>query len=69
MNPSVTTWTASLDDPDLMIPVVQPAPMRTMDVTRYQLKEDWVFDKQRGVMEVRIIGLAPMREVRWRMAS
>lgn len=64
LNPSVTTWTASLDDPDLMIPVVQPTPIRTMDVTRYQLKEDWIFDKQRGVMEVRIIGLAPMREVR-----
>ncbi|MBK7482884.1 MAG: ATP-binding cassette domain-containing protein [Flavobacteriales bacterium] len=32
-------------------------------VTRYMLKEDWIFDKQRGVMEVRIIGLAPMIEI------
>ena len=64
LNPSVTTWTASLEDPDLMIPVVQPAPITSAEVTRYQLKEDWFFDKQRGTMEVRIIGLAPMREVR-----
>ena len=34
------------------------------EVTRYMIKEDWIFDKQRGVMEVRIIGLAPMRELR-----
>ena len=33
-------------------------------VTRYMIKEDWIFDKQRSVMEVRIIGLAPMAEVR-----
>jgi gliding motility associated protien GldN len=33
-------------------------------VGRFMLKEDWVFDKARSVMEVRIIGLAPMIEVR-----
>ncbi len=32
-------------------------------VTRYMIKEDWIFDKQRGEMQVRIIGLAPMIEV------
>jgi gliding motility associated protien GldN len=29
-------------------------------VMRFRIKEDWVFDKQRGVMEPRIIGIAPM---------
>lgn len=29
-------------------------------VVRFRIKEDWVFDKQRGVMEPRIIGIAPM---------
>ena len=29
-------------------------------VVRFRIKEDWVFDKQRGIMEPRIIGLAPM---------
>lgn len=33
-------------------------------VTRFMIKEDWIFDKQRGVMEVRIIGISPMLEVR-----
>lgn len=31
-------------------------------ITRYWVKEDWFFDKQRSVMEVRIIGLAPLME-------
>jgi gliding motility associated protien GldN len=30
------------------------------DVIAYRIKEDWFFDKQRSVMEVRIIGIAPM---------
>jgi len=64
LNPVDTTWTPQLDDPDVLMPVVQPDPVTTAQVTRYMLKEDWVFDKQRGVMEPRIIGLAPMREVR-----
>src|SRR4051812_9082980 len=29
-------------------------------VIGYQIKEDWFFDKQRSVMDVRIIGLAPL---------
>ncbi|MEO8590203.1 MAG: gliding motility protein GldN, partial [Flavobacteriales bacterium] len=33
-------------------------------VTRIMIKEDWIFEKQRSVMEVRIIGIAPMVEVR-----
>lgn len=56
--------TPSLDDPDIMIRVAVPANIGPSVITRYQIKEDWIFDKQRGVMEVRIIGLAPMREVR-----
>src|SRR5678815_5863735 len=29
-------------------------------VIQYRLKEDWFFDKQRSVIEVRIIGFAPI---------
>lgn len=32
------------------------------DVIKYRIKEDWFFDKQRSVMEVRIIGIAPVVE-------
>lgn len=64
LNPTETVMTARLDDPDVQDAVEQPAPITTAQVTRYELKEEWFFDKQRGVMDVRIIGLAPMREVR-----
>lgn len=64
LNPTTTVWTDPLDGSDVPVPVEVPAPITAAGITRYQLKEDWFFDKQRGVMEVRIIGLAPMREVR-----
>jgi gliding motility associated protien GldN len=32
-------------------------------VAGFRIKEDWIFDKRRSVMEVRIIGLAPMVKV------
>lgn len=30
------------------------------DIVQYRLKEDWFFDKERSVMDVRIIGIAPV---------
>ena len=30
------------------------------DIKRYELKEDWFFDKQRSQMDVRIIGISPV---------
>ncbi len=36
--------------------------VNSADVRKYKLKEDWVFDRQRSVMDIRIIGLCPMRE-------
>ena len=31
------------------------------DIIEYRIKEDWFFDKQRSVMDRRIIGIAPVR--------
>jgi gliding motility associated protien GldN len=31
------------------------------DIVQYRLKEDWFFDKERSVLDVRIIGLAPVK--------
>ncbi len=31
------------------------------DIRRYRLKEDWIFDKQRSSMDIRIIGIAPLK--------
>jgi len=36
-------------------------PPHPEEVTRLLMKEEWVFDKQRSKMEVRIIGLCPIR--------
>jgi len=33
-----------------------------MDVKRFRIKEDWIFDKQRSVMESRILGICPVRD-------
>lgn len=30
------------------------------DIVQYRIKEDWIFDKERSVMDVRILGLCPV---------
>jgi len=35
-------------------------PYTAMEIIKYELKEDWFFDKQRSVMDVRIIGISPV---------
>lgn len=32
----------------------------SQDVVQYRLKEDWFFDKERSVLDVRILGIAPV---------
>ena len=32
-------------------------------VTKYRIKEDWIFDRNEGKMVVRIVGLAPMEDI------
>jgi len=32
------------------------------DIKQYWIKEDWFFDRQRSVMDVRIIGICPLKE-------
>lgn len=34
------------------------------DIVQYRLKEDWFFDKERSILDVRIIGLAPVRYIK-----
>jgi len=33
-----------------------------MDVKRIRIKEDWFFDKQRSMMEARVLGICPVRD-------
>jgi gliding motility associated protien GldN len=39
-------------------------PFNRNTIKKWRLKEEWFFDKQRSVMDVRIIGLSPLQEGR-----
>ena len=56
-----TTFTPDPDTGEL-VPVVQNIKIRSEDITRYRVKEDWFFDKQRSQRYIRIIGIAPQKE-------
>ena len=43
--------------------VMVPDPIKPEYIAQYYLKEDWFFEKQRSVMDVRIIAIAPVIEV------
>ena len=43
--------------------VMMPDTMAPDDIIQYYVKEDWFFEKQRSVMDVRIIAIAPVVEV------
>lgn len=56
--------TSSTQDPDTgeMVEVIQQIKTSGDQITRYRIKEDWFFDKQRSERYVRIIGIAPLKE-------
>lgn len=43
-------------------PVVVKTELGSGDIKQYWIKEDWFFDKQRSVLDVRIIGICPLKE-------
>ncbi len=61
LEPIVTNWTEDPDTGD-RIEVKAKQPVKSTDIVRYQIKEDWIFDKQRSERYVRIIGICPMKE-------
>jgi gliding motility associated protien GldN len=50
-------------DSMLNTPVTNSEPIKSIDITQYKMKEDWVFDKQRSERYVRVIGIAPMMQM------
>jgi gliding motility associated protien GldN len=46
--------------------IIKPniVPFNRNTVKKWRVKEEWFFDKQRSVMDVRILGLAPLQEDR-----
>jgi gliding motility associated protien GldN len=55
--------TAQIEDPGTgdMVEKVTQVQFNPSDVRQFRIKEDWFFDRQRSVMDVRIIGIAPIR--------
>jgi gliding motility associated protien GldN len=58
-----TQMTESLESGDMEM-VVQEINLESRDIKMYNIKEDWIFDKQRSALDIRIIGIAPMQEKR-----
>lgn len=61
LRPVITQYTEDPDTGERMAVEVQDD-VRSADVTMYEIKEDWIFDRQRSERFVRIIGICPMKE-------
>lgn len=48
------------NNPGTFTRISQRTEINSTDVLAYWIKEDWFFDKQRSVMDVRILGVCPM---------
>jgi len=48
--------------PDVTIPTAVNQELSSADVKQYWIQEQWFFDKQRSVLDVRIIGIMPVIE-------
>jgi len=55
-----TSYTEDIESGEL-VPVVQEVKVESRDIKWYDIKEEWFFDRQRSVMEARIIGICPMK--------
>lgn len=65
---ALLTKTDTTQSPDLFVDGQMNTVITTTEVTsdkikKYVLKEDWIFDRQRSVMDIRIIGICPKLEV------
>ena len=47
-----------------LTPAMVTTTIGSEDIVQYYIKEDWFFDKQRSVMDVRILGIAPVIELK-----
>jgi gliding motility associated protien GldN len=51
------------EESDEYVTIIDSSKFDSRSVKKYRVKEEWYFDKQRSVMDVRIIGLCPMMEL------
>lgn len=52
-----------LNDPNILHDTIIQQKLEPKDVLEWNLKEIWFFDKQKSIMDVRIIGICPVRYV------
>ena len=61
-----TDWdkviSGELTEEEAVILTLEKTEFDRNSVKKWRLKEEWFFDKQRSVMDVRILGLAPLQE-------
>jgi gliding motility associated protien GldN len=57
-----TAQTEDINNSGNMISAPRKTEIASSSITQYWIKEDWFFDKQRSVMEVRIIGICPLTQ-------
>ena len=50
------------DNPEVEKIVVSKTEFESKNVLKYWLKEDWFFDRQRSVLDVRVIGICPIMD-------
>lgn len=59
---SVQSRVPDPNNPDLFIDTIVQTKFSPQDVKILWVKEDWIFDKQRSEMQVRIVGICPVKE-------
>lgn len=55
-------YTDDIDNPGELILKIVEKTLEADAIKQYWIKEDWFFDKQRSVLDVRIIGISPLQE-------
>lgn len=55
-----THMVENVNNPGELIPAPLKSEIRAGNICQYWIKEDWFFDKERSVMEARIIGICPL---------
>lgn len=58
---SIPGFIEDVNNPGEMIDVLQYEEVVSADIVKYQIKEDWFFDRERSIMDVRIIGIQPIK--------
>jgi gliding motility associated protien GldN len=62
LNRMDTSYVPDPENPDNTIQKIYEVKFQPSSVKEFKIKEDWFFDKQRSVMDVRIIGICPVME-------